>query len=535
MKHTNVLIWFFALVLVSVPLVDVSAAPSGAVKLSKSKLSKKSGFYCGNVKKSSWIPGKLISGRYFYSHQAEKANLAKQLKKASAKKKATIQGKIDALNALIAARAGQCPAGGGGSTGGGKALRFNFSGAVGLALKPKTSASALLSGQSSAQSNLQKVDGAGRQSEVVASGSATVSQFLIAPNDKLYVLFDSGTNLSDTSKTGGCLLAEVSTATGIPTCIEDQLTSVQWLESNASSLKNKSIQFDGSGAIYYLARKNAGALVLRRYAGGTKTDLINDNISVSDFLVLSDGRVIVTGTTQSTNTRWIRRIAASGGLTNLYSGDESSFLALFPDGNVYVGGHTAVTGFGWGVGRYLTQADLADTRPYFSYPQQNPYFSSSLVCDMNGVPAGFCYGNGGLVKAIHKNTNGQVYAIASASSGSGTLMRYYPDLAKVSTAVNKVLVFQGVISNLILAGLNSSNKNIMTLFNTTDNSELELIGAANEIEIYHLNYVAAENKIMFDGLRFSDNKYVIGQYDLNTMTLSASQTGSTKLVDFQTF
>jgi hypothetical protein len=123
----------------------------------------------------------------------------------------------------------------------------------------------------------------------------------------------------------------------------------------------------------------------------------------------------------------------------------------------------------------------------------------------------------------------------SGYGANGLLMQYYPELAKPSTAVRKVAVAQGVLTNVILAGLNSSDRNVMTLFNTTDQSELELLGESNEIEIYHLNYVAATNRIMFDGLRFSDNKYVIGQYDLNTMTFSASQTGSTKLVDFQTF
>jgi hypothetical protein len=92
-----------------------------------------------------------------------------------------------------------------------------------------------------------------------------------------------------------------------------------------------------------------------------------------------------------------------------------------------------------------------------------------------------------------------------------------------------------VISHIIIAGVNQNEKNVLSLFNTSDNSEIQLIGPDNEIEIYHLNYVASSNKIMFDGLRFSDNKYVIGQYDLNSMTFSASQTGSTKLVDFQTF
>ena len=114
-------------------------------------------------------------------------------------------------------------------------------------------------------------------------------------------------------------------------------------------------------------------------------------------------------------------------------------------------------------------------------------------------------------------------------------MQYYPTFLAPTTLVKKISVSQGVMNNIILAGLDADGKNILTLFDTSNDSETLLIGPDNEIEIYHLNYVASSNKIMFDGLRFSDNKYVIGQYDLNTMTFSASQTGSSKLVDFQTF
>ena len=94
---------------------------------------------------------------------------------------------------------------------------------------------------------------------------------------------------------------------------------------------------------------------------------------------------------------------------------------------------------------------------------------------------------------------------------------------------------QRVIDYLILTGLDANGQNITTLYNTATDTEQTLISSTNEIEMYHLNYVASSNKIMFDGLRFSDNKYVIGQIDLNTQVVSASQTGSSKLLDFQTF
>ena len=76
---------------------------------------------------------------------------------------------------------------------------------------------------------------------------------------------------------------------------------------------------------------------------------------------------------------------------------------------------------------------------------------------------------------------------------------------------------------------------MLTLYNTSTDSEKQLLGPGNEIEIYHLNYVAKGNKVLFDGLRFADNKYVLGQVDLSTNDVTASATTTGKWDDFQTF
>jgi hypothetical protein len=105
----------------------------------------------------------------------------------------------------------------------------------------------------------------------------------------------------------------------------------------------------------------------------------------------------------------------------------------------------------------------------------------------------------------------------------------------MTSEIKSVGVAQSVLDNVIMSGTNSNGQYITTLYNTLTNTEQNLVPASNEIEVYRLNYVASSNKVMFDGLRFSDNKYVLGQVDLNTGLVTASQTGSSKLVDFQTF
>jgi hypothetical protein len=41
-----------------------------------------------------------------------------------------------------------------------------------------------------------------------------------------------------------------------------------------------------------------------------------------------------------------------------------------------------------------------------------------------------------------------------------------------------------------------------------------LIDSTNEVEIYNMSYITATNKIMFNGLRFSDNTLVVGEVDM---------------------
>jgi hypothetical protein len=395
----------------------------------------------------------------------------------------------------------------------------------------------LYSGQSSARSNLRKIGSDGRQSEALTSGSATIDRFMIAPNDKLYVLFRSPSNLDDTSKPGACLLAEVSKITGQPKCIDDSLSSISWMEEPS----NNPIQFDAQGVIYYLGRSQSGQTVLRKYGNTGSSDLVNQNISISNFLVLSDGSVILYGSTANTDASWIRKVTASGALQTIRNIQRCNrgvrFIKKFPDNKIYFGIDDCNL---YGVYSMDSLGQAFDERPWFGWSSKNGQELPPPVKHECSPP------NSDLeswsrcgVEAVEMLTthSRQVFGIALIGWNNvrQALIQYYGDYSRPVLSVTAIRVFQAVLNNVIVAGINSSGQNILTLFNTSAGSEIQLIGPDNEIEIYHLNYVASSNKIMFDGLRFSDNKYVIGQYDLNTMTFSASQTGNTKLVDFKTF
>ena len=527
---TRLCVGFFAFLALA---TTANATPKGAVNLSSDKLFQSGSFHCGYVR-SKWIPGRMLSRTLFYSHAAEKKNVLADYKKAKGKKKAALLKKSKALQKQTNDRASTCA--GGRSTS--KKLRFNLAGAVGLALK-STSTSSLRKNDTSTAgtSNLEVVSSDGSTSSAVSSGTATISKFLIAPNDQLYVLFSGGINLDNTSSPGTCFLAKVDKSNGEPTCIESEFTNIVWDYRPDTPAYNKPIQFDAAGAIYYRVRVGSRT-ILRKYLNGTASDLISDDIFIENFLVADDGSIYLSASNVPLGRGGIYRIL-QGSLQEITSipslSDAARFLRFFPDGKIYIGFYY---GSNLGIYRLSSEDGQLESSAWWGY-LTDPFDGHSNptpinhTCITDGTAPHRC---GAGASAIHRTPDGKMYAVSEQDSNAMNkiLWRYYPSFAKPALRLVNIKVSQVVLTNLVLAGINSEGANALHLFNTSDDSSIELIGAGNEIEIYHLNFIAADNKIMFDGLRFSDNEYVLGQYDLETMTFSASKTGS-PLEDFQTF
>jgi hypothetical protein len=67
---------------------------------------------------------------------------------------------------------------------------------------------------------------------------------------------------------------------------------------------------------------------------------------------------------------------------------------------------------------------------------------------------------------------------------------------------------------LILAGSTTDSVNTLVVLDLDTFQETILIDSTNEVEIYNMSYITATNKIMFNGLRFSDNTLVVGEVDM---------------------
>lgn len=381
-------------------------------------------------------------------------------------------------------------------------ITFATSGMIGLA-KPSSPG---------AGSGLISVDALGRGIEAVASGTASIQNFYASPNGKFYVVFSTPVPLV----VGGanCVFAEVPVSTGIPTCIDGTIESVAW--SLGESKTSAPVQFDSSGSIFY-AGSLAGKTVLRKYSAGSVTNLVNDNIEINDFLVLSDGTVIHSGRTTSTQATWIRKISPAGSLSTLVSGSQARFLKVFNDGNVYMGVAGNVSPMG--VKRYITSTGTVESKYWINdYENQSPYYLIEKVCAETGqtnATSWFCASSGSTIQASYSILGSKNFVVAgSQGSQSSSLMQYYPEVKRATSEVTNVTLSQNVITNVLLAGTNAAGTNLLTIYDTSNGNETIVIDGTNEIEIYNMTYVVSTNKIMFNGLRFADNQFVVGEVSL---------------------
>jgi hypothetical protein len=409
-------------------------------------------------------------------------------------------------------------------------LRFNIRDAAGIALSSSNRALNGARFATNSGSNLLATNASGQVSNAVTSGSAPISKFLIAPNGNLFVLFQYSTDVNGAQ----CLLAEVVKETGIPICIDGSLSSVQWQQNQ----RYKPIQFDSAGAIYYMGNTSNGSsnkTVLRRYQAGQTTDLINDFVWLQNFVVVPSGGVIVAGTTSSTGSSWTRRINLNGGIQTLSTSNTSS-IDIYADGNIYFGKSTWPDG---GILQFNVQTNtLSNSFWIGSNSNTSPVTNSiSTICyDSSGIYRYqyFCGNNGTISKSVHNTIGGKTFMVAG-SGGDGLLVQVYPTVSVPTISINKVSTATTLGAGIVITGLDASNLNKTIYYNADSGNETTLIPTSNEIEIYHMTYSAATNKMMFDGLRFADNKYVFGQVDLGTNQVNIFSTLTTKWDDFQGF
>ena len=365
-------------------------------------------------------------------------------------------------------------------------------------------------------SKLLAVSTTGAVSDAISSGTAVVKDFYSAPNGNVYIVFESKVALT----TGGttCLLAVVDVSTGAPTCVDSTLDSVNW--SLNANWGNSPIQLDASGAVYYAGQVGSTS-VLRKAKNSAVTDLINDNVGLKDFIVLPEGVVIVSGSTTSSGVNWLRRISVAGGLKNLAITNVQS-LWKFADGKVYAG---AFLDSMYGIKRYSADLDALEDKYWISGNingvSRDAHFlvggnDSISDCGSENYSKNlsFCGSYGSSVAPVFNVLGQKTFGVARGINPR-QLWQYYPTVEKTNvTAISSVTLAQQVITTMILSGTSSTGSNILSLYDTSSKQETVVMDGSNEVEIYSMSYSQKKNAIMFSGLRFSDNKYVVGEVSL---------------------
>ena len=360
---------------------------------------------------------------------------------------------------------------------------------------------AIASSEDSDGSGLLALSAAGIPTEALEDGSdllnwRKIERFYSAPSGKYYVVFSSMVPLVPDGPE--CLLAVVDASNGVPTCIDGDLNGISWDDSYSD--KGRSIQFDDAGSIYYEGYDSNWNTVLRRNSGGVIKDLITKSW-LRDWYVRGDGTVFITGSSE-TGTEWTRRLSPGDSIKTLVAASTNWFYE-FPDRNVYIGDCQSGD-----ICRYVSSADEVDERPWvdYRYPWEedgpDPYHNLYDICGDD-----WCYFYS--ANKFFTVLGQEVYL------ENGDLWRLYPDVRKANSVVDRITLSERYLTSFILAGTDSNGVNYLTLYETGGDKETILIDEQNEIEMFTMSYVSSTNKVMFSGLRFADNEYVVGEIDLS--------------------
>jgi hypothetical protein len=399
-------------------------------------------------------------------------------------------------------------------------ITFRTDGVVGLASAD---------GSTTGTSGLYAVRSDGSAIDAVRSGSADIQDFYIAPNSRYYVVFKSPIALVENGPV--CVLAEVDADTGNPRCVDYKLASVTNAGySPVRNSNNNAIQFDDAGNIYYMGFlyssddsctpsssvatwcERSWRPTLRKAVGGNVKSLISDFVDNFNFVVVGDGSVVLTGSTNSTGANWTRRIAATDSVMNIDATTRASFLQRFADGNIYYGVSGAT---GSGIRRVLTATATVDPKWWISSQfsgignQVDSHFPSHALCSQAFTFGAVCAGYD--LRYVMNFGTSQTLAISSSMMGKAQLVQMYPSPQLVTTSLTNLTVAEKVGDLVALSGTTDSGVNSLVLFNPTTLQETVLMDQSNQVEIYSLAFVSSTRKLMFNGLDFATNRYVMGE------------------------
>ena len=468
---------------------------------------------------------------------------------------------------------------------GANALIYDFSGAVAVGVATNSVARASLQvaeGRRGIQevdaSNLVVINEDGTTETAALNGSAKIAHTLTSPDGSVYVLYDRAANLDDNG-TETCLLARIDLDTGLPTCVNPNLTQVFWPDYSMNPSVNDPVQFDAAGNVYYSGYVNGGSQFNRwdPVTGATtvlleKTDFPlvthadgrpNIGFSVFNFLTLPDGQSLITGAADmcdfaivnnvgdtSLNARladgtsvpdcypylyFVYAIDTDGTIHPEQVGNASFFMRRYPDNKVRIAFDDQNR---FGIYTWNETTNEVDSAPYMvDYRNETTPTPSCTnqraVCTAPHQSWAY-YDVGGKVVTISQKVmfdNTQPLEVSyiyptTRNSWTTSYAGLKPDFARV------------IGDKLVIYGTNATGGHIVTVVDVSGATPVGQIligpGATNpanrtDITMYDADFLPETNEVIFSGA-LASGQLVTGTYDLATGTLAVTNIAATGVI-----
>jgi hypothetical protein len=328
-----------------------------------------------------------------------------------------------------------------------------------------------------------------------------------------------------------CLLAEVDLDTEIVGCVTPAADAgaVYWELSPFRRLASvhRPVQVDDSGAVHYLASVGGtGVPTLQRTKDGITTSVVDPALAiVYDFLVLRDGSVIVSGQNRAgARGVWLRRYLPTGGIQPLASDWTVEFMRTYPDGNAYIG-------TGYEVRRFFTTTGQFDSRRWIAKVSEGntATHDADVICAGVTRPSAFCSYPGRL-DDTYTTPTGTVVAVTG-----NELVTHYPTVRLYEPPLATITAAAGAGNKIAVAGNRTGGIPGLAVVDLVSGNATQVLPTTAGIEIFRLGVISKTNTVMFDGLRYSDGRYVLGKVKLADLSYEITPLRAGKLIDFVTF
>jgi hypothetical protein len=185
----------------------------------------------------------------------------------------------------------------------------------------------------------------------------------------------------------------------------------------------------------------------------------------------------------------------------------------YADGNVYVG----LWGGGFdGIKRYSVASGEIEEKYWTSARAPGVmrdafYMIDELPVCLTSPTSAICPNRGGIAAPLFNTTGGRTLAVVGIMSEKRELWQMFPTLEKANVDFSSVSSAEGAGDYIVVAGLDGEGANRVSVYDTITRQETVVINESNEIEIYSMSFDKDSNSVLFSGLRFSDNQYVMGE------------------------